>query len=65
MHTWVTSRLKPSRPDAVRPDTPRSSSMTTIFDASQPSRAASSASAYWRAVNSVLSRTWASVDWRM
>src|SRR5262249_28153963 len=33
-------------------------------DAHQPSRAASSASAYWRAVDSVCSRTWTRVDCR-
>src|SRR5215471_5815086 len=62
--TRPTSSLKPDRADAVRPETPRSASITEIRAALHPSRAASSASAYWRAVDSVCSRTWAIVDWR-
>src|SRR5215472_9941395 len=62
--TRPTSSLNPERADAVRPDTPRSASITEIRSALQPSRAASCTSAYWRAVDSVCSRTCAMVDWR-
>lgn len=38
--------------------------MTSMALAAQPRRAASAARAYWRAVDSVFSRTWAMLDWR-
>src|SRR5438552_18031403 len=38
--------------------------MTSMRAAAQPSRAASSTNTYWRAVDSVCSRTCAIVDWR-
>ena len=49
---------------AEGPESPRSASMITIRDASHPSRVASSASAYWRAVDSVWPYTCARLDWR-
>src|SRR3989441_1055878 len=63
-HTRLTTSLNPVRPDPLRPDNPRSVSIVTIADAGHPRRAASSASAYWRAVDSVCSRTCISVDCR-
>jgi hypothetical protein len=62
--TRPTNSLNPERADAVRPEIPRSASITEIREAGHPSRAASSASAYWRAVDSVCSRTCAMLDWR-
>ena len=56
--------MNPERFAAERPDRPRSVSITSTFDADQPSRTATSARAYWRAVDSVFSRTWAIDDWR-
>ena len=47
---------------SVRPEIPRSSSMTTMRDASHPSRVASPANPYWRAVDSVWWRTCARPD---
>src|SRR5712692_12008811 len=63
-HTRATTSLNPARLSAERPDNPRSASMTSMALAAQPSRAASSTRPYWRAVDSVLSRTWAREDWR-
>src|SRR2546426_11011407 len=63
-HTRLTSSRNPLRRSAERPDTPRSASITSIFEAGQPKRAASSVSPYWRALDSGLSRTWAIDDWR-
>src|SRR6266851_1075884 len=63
-HTRLTTSRKPLRRSAERPEMPRSASITSIFDAGQPSCAASSTSAYWRARDSGLSRTWAGDDWR-
>ena len=63
-HTRPTSSLNPDRADPPRPDTPRSASITNTRSAGQPSRSASSVSAYWRSVDSPWSRTCASVDWR-
>ena len=48
----------------VRPESPRSASITEIREPSHPSRAASSTRAYWRAVDSWWSRTCAMLDWR-
>ncbi len=62
--TRPTSSLNPCRSLALPPETPRSWSITTTRALSQPSRSASSASAYWRSVDCVFSRTCASVDWR-
>ena len=64
-HTRATSSAKPSRATPQRPDTPRSVSITTTSPRAQPSRTASSASPYWRAVDSVCSRTCAIDDWRI
>ena len=64
-HTRPTRSLNPGRRSAERPDRPRSASITSTCWRAQPNRTASSASAYWRAVDSVLSRTWARLDWRM
>src|SRR6516225_1452339 len=47
-----------------RPEIPRSPSTTTIRSASQPSLAASSASAYCRSVERKFSRTCRGEDWR-
>src|SRR5262245_55051057 len=62
--TRLTRSRKPLRCSAERPERPRSQSMTATRAAAQPRRAASSTSAYWRAVDSVCSRTCAIVDWR-
>jgi hypothetical protein len=56
-HTLLARSLNPFRPSAERPDRPRSASITSTAERGQPSRTASSASAYWRAVDSVLFRT--------
>ena len=45
-------------------DRPRSQSITSMRPGAQPSRAASPASPYCRAVDSLCSRTCISVDWR-
>ena len=63
-HTRPTRSLYPERCSAERPDRPRSASITATAERAQPRRTASSTNPYWRAVDSVLSRTWASDDWR-
>jgi hypothetical protein len=62
--TLLTTSLKSLRSAMLRPDSPRSPSRTSTCDRSQPRQTAASASAYWRMVDSVCSRTWAAVDWR-
>jgi hypothetical protein len=62
--TLRTTSLKSRRPWVLRPDWPRSPSSTSTRERSQPRAAAASASAYWRIVDSLCSRTWAAVDWR-
>ena len=62
--TRRTSSVNPARATPHRPDTPRSVSITTTSGRAQPSRTASSASPYWRVVDSVCSRTCAIDDWR-
>ena len=60
--TRLTNSLKPARPEALCPESPRSASIVTMFEASHPSAAACPAWAYWRAVDSVCMRTCMSVD---
>ena len=62
--TRRTSSVNPSRATPHRPETPRSVSITSTSGRAQPSRTASSASPYWRVVDSVCSRTCAIDDWR-
>jgi hypothetical protein len=62
--TRDTNSRNPSRPCAVRPERPRSQSITSTALRAQPNATASSARAYCRAVDSVLSRTCARLDWR-
>src|ERR1039458_10130808 len=52
------------RPSTVLPDRPVSSSTTVTDPAGQPSATARPVSAYWRAADSTLRSTCASVDWR-
>jgi phosphatidylglycerophosphate synthase len=51
-------------PVAVRPDRPRSASITSMAAPAQPIRAACAARSYCRSVDSVCSRTCTRVDWR-
>src|SRR5271170_3531616 len=62
--TWAVSRAKPDRATKPEPESPRSSSMTTMRSAGQPSSRALAASAYCRSVDSRLFSTWAALDWR-
>jgi len=62
--TRETTYRNPSRPSVDRPETPRSASMTCTDPGGHPNAAAWSANAYCRAVDSVCSRTCASVDCR-
>ncbi len=63
-HTRATSSANPARATPQRPETPRSVSITSTSRRAQPSCTASSASPYWRVVDSACSRTCAIDDWR-
>jgi hypothetical protein len=60
----VTSRSNPTRPAALAPDLPRSSSITSTREAGQPSATARSTSPYRSRVDSPWSSTCWRVDWR-
>jgi hypothetical protein len=60
----VTSRWNPTRPAALDPDLPRSSSITSTREACQPSPTARSTSPYCSRVDSPWSITCWRVDWR-
>jgi hypothetical protein len=60
----VTSRWKPTRPTALDPDLPRSSSITSTREACQPKATARSTSPYCSRVDSPWSSTCWRVDWR-
>ena len=62
--TWAASSANPERPAALAPLTPRSSSITRTALRGQPNRSARATRSYWRAVDSRLRSTCASVDWR-
>jgi hypothetical protein len=60
----VTSRPNPTRPAALAPDLPRSSSITSTREVGQPSATARSTSPYCSRVDSPWSMTCWRVDWR-
>src|SRR5215217_7785454 len=60
----VTSRWNPTRPAALAPDLPRSSSITSTRGVGQPSATARSTSPYCSRVDSPWSATCWRVDWR-
>src|SRR6266516_984840 len=60
----VTSRWNPTRPAALDPDLPRSSSITSTREVCQPSATARSTSPYCSRVDSPWSSTCWRVDWR-
>src|SRR4029453_4718556 len=60
----VTSRWKPTRPTALDPDLPRSSSITSTREVGQPNPTARSTSPYCSRVDSPWSSTCWRVDWR-
>ena len=62
--TREASSANPDRPAADAPETPRSSSITAIVAAGQPSCRRRQARSYCRIVDSVFRSTCASVDWR-
>jgi hypothetical protein len=69
MPTWpsptcAANSANPDRPATLAPLTPRSSSITRTAPRGQPSHSARATRSYWRAVDSRLRSTCASVDWR-